>query len=61
MDFLGQVQIRAAVATYAAVGATLDPPLTHCTGLEIELASWCCRHATDPIAPQRELLFTSVL
>ena len=25
-------------------------------GLGIELPSWCCRDAADPVAPQRELL-----
>ena len=41
-------QIRAAVAT--------PDPLTHCAGLGIEPASWCCRDATNPGAPQQELL-----
>ena len=30
--------------------------LNHCTGPGIEPASWCYRDATDPIAPQWELL-----
>ena len=47
-------QIQAAVVTYAAALATLDP-LTHCAGLGIEPVSWRYRDATDPIAPHREL------
>ena len=34
----------------------IPDPLTHCAGLGIEPASWCCRDATNPGAPQQELL-----
>ena len=34
--------------------ATLDR-LTYCAGPGIESASWCCRDAADPVAPQWEL------
>lgn len=46
-------QIRAEVATYAAAAAL--GPLTHGSRLGIEPASWCCRDATNPAGPQREL------
>ena len=39
-------QIQASVATYAIAVPTPDP-LTHC-------ASWCCREAASPNAPQQE-------
>ena len=48
-------QIRATVVTYATAVAKLDP-LTHCAELETKPASWHCRDATDPAAPQQELL-----
>ena len=44
-------QTRAAAVTQAAAVAAPDP-LTHCAGLGIKPASWCCRDAADPIAPQ---------
>ena len=46
--------IQAAFITYAATVATLDP-LTHGAGPGIKPLSWCCRDATNPIAPQWEL------
>ena len=47
-------QIWGAVMTYTTAVAIPDP-LTHCTKLGIQTASWCYRDATDPIAPQWEL------
>ena len=41
--------------TYTRPEAMLDP-LIHCAGLGIKPISWHCRDATDPVAPQRELL-----
>lgn len=51
-------QIQAAVATYTAAMATPNP-VTHCAGLGIEPAPWCCRDAANPIAPQRCNIFLS--
>ena len=48
-------QIRATVATYIAAATTQDP-LTECARPGLEPVSWCCKDATDPIAPQWELL-----
>ena len=48
-------QIRVAVVTSAIAGATPDS-LAHCAGPGIEPASWGCRDAVDPVAPQWELL-----
>ena len=50
-------QIQAAVSTYVAAAAMPDP-LTHFAGAGIELASWRCRDAANPIAPQPQLLGT---
>lgn len=47
-------QVWAAVATYTAAAAMLDP-LTCCAGLGIEPASWRCRDTVYPIVPQQEL------
>ena len=55
MEFLGQGQVPTTVATHTAAMAMSDP-LTCCAQLGIKLASWCCRDAADPIAPQQELL-----
>ena len=49
-------QIRATGTTYAAAAATPDL-LIHCARLGMEPVSWSCGVATDPIAPQWELLF----
>lgn len=42
--------IQTSVATYTAALATVDP-IIHCAGLGIELMSWHCRDATDPVVP----------
>ena len=56
MEFPGAGdQIQAAVVTYTAAAA-MPHPLTYFTGLGTEPASWCCRDATDPMAPPWELL-----
>ena len=47
-------QVRAAVATYTAAGAMLDP-LTRRSRPGIEPASWFCRDAVNPAAPQGDL------
>ena len=49
--------IPAAVATYTAEGAMQDL-LTPCSWPGIEPVSLCCRNATDPVTPHRELFFS---
>ena len=41
--------------TYAAAAAA-PYPLTHCVRQGIEPASWRCRDAADPVAPEQEVL-----
>ena len=53
MEFLGQGQIQATAATYAATSTALDP-ITHCTGPGIKPVSQHCRDTADPIVPQQE-------
>lgn len=50
-------RIRATVVTYTEALAMPDP-LSHCAGLGIESASWCCRDAANSIGPQGERLST---
>ena len=45
--------------TYLAAAAVLDP-LTHCAGPGIKPASWSCRDAIDPVAPQEKLHFPAL-
>ena len=52
-------QIQAAIVTCVAAATTPDP-LTHCARSGIEPTSWRCRDTTDPVAPQRDLLPTTV-
>lgn len=47
-------QIGLAVVTYVAA-VVMPEPFTHCVGLEIEPAFWCCRDTADPVAPWQEL------
>ena len=48
-------QIWALVVSYVTAAAVLDP-LTHCTRLGLESASWRhCRDIANPVAPQWEL------
>ena len=52
-------QIWGTVVTYLAAAAVLDP-LTHCAGPGIKPASWSCRDAIDPVAPQEKLHFPAL-
>ena len=60
MGSLARDQIWAAVVTYAASKAMLDP-LTHCAQLGIKPLSWCCRDATHPIAVETLSLLVNVM
>ena len=53
-------QIWIIFVTYATAMAKPDP-LTHCAGLGIEPASWCCRDATDPVTALGEFLILLLL
>ena len=45
MDFLGQ----GSNLSFSFEAAATQDPLTHCAGLGMEPASWCCRDTADPI------------
>ena len=53
-------QVLAAVVTFAGSSCGRDP-LTNCSGLGIEPASWCFRDTTDRLVPQWELLESPLL